>query len=140
MIYPDAYDQSASGSRLSRFVSLSGSLPGDELFSYRMANGSKYTLRAKTVRQELKTQCFLAGLPPDYFSSHSLRKGAITHMRATGASEDDRRDRGGYAPNSQLMHSTYDYATGLGPLASSGLSNAVAPGVVDVLRLLRARR
>lgn len=125
---------------LARFVSLSGSLPGDELFSYRTASGSKSTLRAKTIRQELKTQCSLAGLPPDYFSSHSLRKGAITHMRATGASEDDRRDRGGYAPNSQLMHSTYDYATGLGPLASSGLSNAVAPGVVDVLRLLPARR
>lgn len=52
-------------------------------------------LRAPTVCQELKTQCSLQGLPPDHFSSHSLRKGAITHMRATGASEDDRRDRGG---------------------------------------------
>ena len=125
---------------LTQFVSLSCSLPGDELFSYRTADGPKVILRAKTVRQELKTQCTLAGLPPDISSPHSLRKGAITHIGATGASEDDRRDRGGYAPNSQLMHTTYDYATGLGPLASSGLSNAVAPGVIDVMRLLPARR
>ena len=126
---------------LTRFVSLpSCSLPGDELFSYRTADGPKVILRAKTVRQELKMQCTLAGLPPDLFSSHSLRKGAITDMRATGASEDDRTDRGGYAPNSQLMHTTYDNATGLGLLASSGLSNTVAPGVVDVMRLLPARR
>ena len=42
-------------------------------------------------------------------------------MSALGASEDDRRDRGNYAPNSQVMNTTYDYATGLGPLAANSL-------------------
>lgn len=124
---------------LVRFVTLSGAVSGDELFSFRKEGRVKTVLRARTVRQELKAQCALQGLPPDHFSSHSLRKGAITHMRATGASEDDRRDRGGYSDGSQLIHTTYNYATGLGPLAASGLEDAVAPGVVDVLRLIPAR-
>lgn len=124
---------------LARFVILSGSRSGDELFSFRKEGGAKLCLRARTVRQELKNQCSLQGLPPDHFSSHSLRKGAITHMRATGASEDDRRDRGGYADGSQLIHTTYNYATGLGPLAASGLEDAVVPGLIDVLRLIPAR-
>jgi hypothetical protein len=31
-------------------------------------------------------------------------------MRATGATEDDRRDRGNYSASSQVMNQTYDYA------------------------------
>jgi hypothetical protein len=42
-------------------------------------------------------------------------------MRAQGATEDDRRDRGNYAVGSQVMNQTYDYASGLGPLASNSL-------------------
>jgi hypothetical protein len=125
---------------LVRFVVFSRSLPGDELFCIRKEGGAKATLRARTVRQELKTQCALQGLPADFFSSHSLRKGAITHMRATGATEDDRRDRGGYAAGSQIMFSTYDYATGLGPLASNGLNHAAAPGLTELTRLVPAQR
>ena len=73
------------------------------------------------MREELKKTCALNGLPPSYFSSHSLRKGAITQMRALGTSEDDRLDRGNYAPNSQVTNTIYDYATGLGPLAANSL-------------------
>jgi hypothetical protein len=35
-------------------------------------------------------------------------------MRAQGVTEDDRRDRGNYAAGSQVMNTTYDYATVLG--------------------------
>jgi hypothetical protein len=49
-------------------------------------------------------------------------------MRAQGASEHDRRDRGNYSVGSAVkieeilvMNSVYDYATGLGPLASNSL-------------------
>lgn len=125
---------------LIRFIVFSRSEPGDELFCIRKEDGTKVTLRARTVRQELKNQCSLQGLPPGLFSSHSLRKGAITHMRAAGVTENDRRDRGGYAAGSQLMFSTYDYATGLGPLAANGLDLAVAPGLTDLIRLIPARR
>jgi hypothetical protein len=122
------------------FISRSRSKGSDELFSYRKADGRKFVLRARTVRQEIKAEAVSAGLPPDLFSSHSLRKGSITHMRATGASEDDRRDRGGYAPNSHIMHETYDYVSGLGALAASGLPQAKVPDASDVRRLIPAKR
>lgn len=92
------------------------------------------------MRDQIKDTCRRLGLPPDYFSSHSLRKGAITHMRANGASEDDRRDRGNYAPGSQVMNSTYDYVTGLGPLASNSLPGACQPTVTDLQRIVPASR
>ncbi len=103
------------------FVIKSGAGGTEELLSCHGLSGKRVHLRARTVREELKKTCVLNGLPPSYFSSHSLRKGAITQMRALGASEDDRRDRGNYAPNSQVMNTTYDYATGLGPLAANSL-------------------
>jgi hypothetical protein len=80
------------------------------------------------------------GLPPNYFSAHSLRKGSITHMRAQGATEDDRRDRGNYTAGSQVMNTTYDYATGLGPLASNNLEGGREPTLTDFKRLIQARR
>lgn len=61
-------------------------------------------------------------------------------MRANGASEDDQRDRGNYASGSQVMHSTYDYATGLGPLASNSLPGAQLPAITDIQRILPASR
>ena len=70
----------------------------------------------------------------------SLRKGAITHMRALGACEDDFRDRGNYAPGSQIMNSTYDYADGFGPSASNSLTGGYKPTVEDVKRLVPAIR
>ena len=103
------------------FVVKSGAGGTEELLSCHRLSGKRVHLRARTVREELKKTCSLNGLPPSYFSSHSLRKGAITQMSALGASEDDRRDRGNYAPNSQVMNTTYDYATGLGPLAANSL-------------------
>ena len=122
------------------FVSRSGALGVDELFSVRSSTGVKRALRGRTVREEIKSACTFLGLPPIYFSSHSLRKGGITHMRASGATEDDRRDRGNYAPGSQVMNQTYDYATGLGPLAANSLPGGYQPSIADVQRLLPAKR
>ena len=122
------------------FVVKSGAGGTEELLSCHGLSGKRVHLRARTVREELKKTCVLNGLPPSYFSSHSLRKGAIIQMRALGASEDDRRDRGNYAPNSQVMNTTYDYATGLGPLAANSLVGGRRPGVSDVMKLLPAER
>jgi hypothetical protein len=102
------------------FVSRSGAA-GTELLSCARPDGSRLALRSRTVREDLRRSCEDEGLPANYFSSHSLRKGAITHMRALGVSEDDRRDRGNYAPGSQVMNSTYDYADGLRPSAANSL-------------------
>ena len=118
------------------FLVNSGAAGEEEMLSCRRPDGSRLALRSRAVRDELKRTCERNGLPPTYFSSHSLRKGAITHMRALGASEDDRRDRENYAPGSQVMNNTYDYATGLGPLASNSLVGGYKPTLRDVKRLI----
>ena len=125
--------------QLITFLSRSGALGVDELFSVWSTTGVKKALKGRTVRKEIKRTCIILDLPPSYFSSHSLRKGGITHMRAAGATEDDRRDRGNYAPGSQVMNQTYDYATGLGPLAANSLSGGYQPSISDVQRLLPAK-
>ena len=111
-----------------------------QLLSFRRSDGHHAALRAWAVRDELKTTCQRNGLPPDYFSSHSLRKGAITQMRALWSSEDDRRDRGNYAPGSQVMNNTYDYASGMGPLAANSLTGGYKPELSDLKRLIPAVR
>jgi hypothetical protein len=71
----------------------SGTTGKDEVFSFRGKDGKIAVLTGRAVRDELKKTC----LPPAYFSARSIRKGAITHMRAQDTTEDDRRDRGNYA-------------------------------------------
>ena len=122
------------------FIVHSKSTGTDELFSFRCEEGSRVKLRSREVRDALKRACEENGLDPNYFSSHSLRKGAVTEMRSLGASEDDRRDRGNYAPNSQVMNVTYDYGAGIGPLASNSLIGGQKPTVEDVRRLIPPAR
>ena len=118
----------------------SGTTGKEEVFSFRRSDGQLMPMTGRTVRDELKRTCEHNGLPPAYFSSHSLRKGAITHMRAQGASEDDRRDRGNYSAGSQVMNSTYDYAVGLGPLASNSLKGGHRLDKKDIKRMLPPKR
>lgn len=122
------------------FGTHSGACGTDRVFCIRDALGALTVLRGKTIRVEIKSACVRIGLPPRYFSAHSLRKGAITHMRASGATEEDRRDRGNYAPGSLVMNLTYDYATGLGPLASNSIPGGRKPTIEDVRRLIPAER
>jgi hypothetical protein len=112
---------------------------GDE--ELMRSNGSRLVLSTRAVRDELKATVKEEGLPELYFSPHSLRKGAITHMRALGASEDDRRERGNFAEGPTVMNSTYDYAvTGLRPSASNSLERAGKPTINDLRRLVPAVR
>ena len=122
------------------FIAKSGSYGSDELFSYRTQGREKVALRARTVRDELKRECVAQGLPPNFFSSHSFRKGGVTHMRAAGASEDDRRDRTGHAPGSLLLNTTYDFAPGRGPLAANSLVGGRRPTITDVKKLIPVKR
>ena len=135
-----APDEPTFLSEMVLFIVRSGAQGSDELFSIRTVTGTKTALTGRAVRDQIKDTCRRLGLPPDHFSSHSLRKGAVTHMRANGVSEDDRRDRGNYAPRSQVMNDTYDYATGLGPLASKSLPGACQPTVTDLQRIIPAAR
>ena len=110
----------------------SGSPGPDELFSYRKGGRAKVALRARTVRDERKRECVAQGLPPNFFSSRSFLKGGVTHMRAAASSEDDRRDRTGHAPWSQILNTTYDFAPRRGPLAANSLAGGRRPTIVDV--------
>lgn len=121
---------------ITAWVSHSGAVGTDEVFSFRRADGTLAVLSGRTIRDELKRTCAAHGLPPSYFSSHSLRKGGISHMRAQGTTEEDRRDRGNYSAGSQVMNNTYDYATGLGPLASNGLEGGHRLSKADLRRLI----
>jgi hypothetical protein len=122
------------------FLVRSGTFGKDELFSFRLGPNPKVALTSFVVRREVKSACDRAGLPSKHFSSHSLRKGGVTHMRALGACEDDRRDRGNWAPGSQVMNDTYDYGHGLGPLAAESLTGGYLPSVTDVQRILPVLR
>ena len=57
-------------------------------------------------------------------------------MRSAGVSEDDRRDRGNYAPGSQVMNDTYNYSSGMGPLAANSLEGGRKVSVSDIQRLI----
>lgn len=121
-------------------LSRAGSRGSDGLFTVRRPSGVRVTLTGRKIRVQVKDACKKRGLPFQHFSSHSLRKGGITQMRYLGASEDDRRDRGGYAANSQVMNCTYDYATGLGPLAANSLPAGRRTTVASLQRLIPAVR
>jgi hypothetical protein len=56
----------------------------DEAFSFRKSDGHIAVLTGRTIRDELKNTCERSNLPPAYFSSHSLRKGAIYAHAGTG--------------------------------------------------------
>jgi hypothetical protein len=122
------------------FLLRSGGIGNDNLFSFRVGSAPQVSLTGFAVRREIKQACTRLGLPAKHFSSHSLRKGGVTQMRALGASEDDRRDRGNWAPGSQVMNDTYDYGVGLGPLAAESLTGGYLPSMTDIQRILPALR
>ena len=130
---------------LVNWVTHSGVAESDRLFTryteLKCGTRSRKLLNARMVRDEIKRTCVLEGLPAEHFSSHSLRKAATTHMRALGASEEDMRDRGGYASGSRVMAQTYDYSSaGHGPLSSNALNGGARPDVHDIRRFLPQSR
>lgn len=127
------------------WVTHSGVTETDRLFSryseLKCGTRSKKELTARMIRDEIKETCVLENLPAEHFSSHSLRKAATTHMRALGASEEDMRDRGGYASGSRVMAYTYDYSSaGHGPLSSNSLNGGARPDVQDIRRFIPQSR
>ena len=113
------------------FLANSRSGGKEELFSFHSKKKERVVLSARSVRDELKKTCELHGLPKERFSTHSLRKASMSDMRALGASEDDRRDRGSYAASSTVMAESYEYATGPGPLACMALEGGYLPTTED---------
>jgi hypothetical protein len=65
------------------FIVHSGAKGEEELLSCERLRGTRLALSSRAVREELTTTVKEEGLPELYlyFSSHSLRKSAITHTR-----------------------------------------------------------
>ena len=122
------------------FLANSRSEEKEELFSFHSKKKERVVLSARSVRDELKKTCELHGLPKERFSTHSLRKASMSDMRALGASEDDRRDRGNYAASSTVMAESYEYATGPGPLACMALEGGYLPTTDHLRRFLPPNR
>ena len=123
------------------WVTHSGVTEADRLFSryteLKCGRKSKKELTARIIRGQIKETYALENLPAEHFSSHSLCEAATTHMRALGASEEDTKDRGGYASGSRVMAYTYDYSSaGHGPLSSNALNGGARPDVQDILRFI----
>lgn len=133
---------------LTEWLSKSELKTEDQIFTRYKAKtvgGKVYMKRlsAAMIRTAVKGMAVVAGLPPDRFSSHSLRKGGMSQMRGLGASADDRRDRGNYADGSSVGDTIYDYSVvALGPLACNinlGLGSSVKPTTEHVGRCLPLR-
>jgi hypothetical protein len=93
------------------------------------------------AREALKPGVLRAGLCPDRFSFHSLRKGGPTHMGAKGVPKDQALDRSNHSATSQTMNTTYNYnASGLGPLAFNSLAGGSRSGLEELRRWLPARQ
>ena len=113
----------------------------DPLFSRPSESppGSRKFLTGKMVRTAIKNAVASVGLPPIFFSDHSLRKAMYTHIRAAGCSVDDRRDRGNYSENSQVGDQVYDYAgAGHGSLSSNSLIGGFKPDIENCKRYVPA--
>ena len=109
----------------------------DRLFTrYTVGINGKMTrneLTGRMIRDGIKEFCTLEGLGSNYFSSHSLRKGATPHMMSLGVPEMAVKDRGNYSQSSDVMNRTYDYSFGgHGPLAANSLRTGNRPSLKDV--------
>ena len=126
---------------LVQWIALSGVRKGDQLFTrYAGIDGGVKTrkvLTGRVVRDQLKLSATLENLNPNYFSSHSLGKGATTHLRAQGALDADIRDRGNYVAGSEVPRLTYDCSCAShGPLSSNSLLGGHKPEIADIKRHL----
>jgi hypothetical protein len=89
------------------------------------------------VTEAIKEEVVSQHLPPVLFSFHSLRKGAVTHMKALGVSRDETRARGNYSDNSVMTDTVYNYnSSGTGPLGAMAGKRGREPTREDIERAI----
>jgi hypothetical protein len=124
---------------LVRFMKPSGATSKEPLFS-RRASAANGVIRLKVCKPRMITEAIKAevtrqGLDPTLFSFHSLRKGAVTHMKALGVSREETLARGNYSKASVMIDTTYNYnSSGTGPLGAMNSNRANVPGREDIAR------
>ncbi len=121
------------------FMKHSGATSREPLFSRRAAspNGTvrQKVCRPREVTEALKAEVMRQGLDPTLFSFHSLRKGAVTLMKALGVAREETLARGNYSRASVMIDTTYNYnSAGTGPLGAMGRGRTNVPGREDIAR------
>ena len=109
----------------------SGSTSREALFSRRVFTGKEITFKKLTPKMMstlIKATATHLGLDEREFANHSLRKGAVTQMNASGCSREETNSRGLYSRESVLVNTVYNHNnTGRGPTGASS-----APGGRDI--------
>jgi hypothetical protein len=74
-------------------------------------------------------------MDPKFFSFHSLRKAAITQVKALGMTREETLDRGNYASESTMIDTIYNHdSSGRGPLAANSGKRGSLPGKEEVAK------
>jgi hypothetical protein len=126
---------------LVEFMKHSGAISKKPLFSRRvMLSNKKMSFKkctARMVTEAIKGEVAVQGLSADLFSFHSLRKGAVTQMKAIRVDADETRARGNYSQGSEMIATIYNYdSSGVGPLAAMARGTGKAPTKEDIARTI----
>jgi hypothetical protein len=124
---------------LMRFMKRSGATSQESLFSRRTPSPNGIVrhkvCRLRMVTEALKAEMTRQGLDPTLFSFHSLRKGAVTHIKALGVSREETLARGNYSKASVMIDTTYNYNSSCtGPLGAMNSNHAKVPDREDIAR------
>ena len=81
------------------------------------------------------------GLDEKEFANHSLRKGTVTQMNASGCRREETNARGNYSRESVLVNIVYNHNnTGRGPTGASSSSEGRDITIDDVRRHSKTAR
>ena len=122
----------------------SGSTAEEPLFSRRVFSGKKIThkdLTPKMLSTLIKSTARSLGLDEKEFGNHSLRKGAVTQMNASGCPREETNSRGNYSKESVLVNTVYNHNnTGRGPTGASSSTGSRDITLEDVRKHSKTAR
>jgi hypothetical protein len=122
----------------------SGSTSQEPLLSRRVFTGREIShkkLTPKMLATLIKDTAQELGLDEKEFANHSLRKGAVSQMKASGCPREETNARGHYSRESILVNTVYNHDnTGRGPTGASSSSGGRDLTLEDVRRHSKTAR
>jgi hypothetical protein len=116
----------------------------EPLLSRRVFTGREISFKKLTPRMMatlVKDTAQGLGLDETEFANHSLRKGAVSQMKASGCLRDKTNSRGNYSRGSVLVNTVYNHNnTGRGPTGASSSSGGRNLTLEDVRRNSKTAR
>jgi hypothetical protein len=122
----------------------SGSTSREPILSRRIFSGREIThknLTPKMLATLIKETAQNLGLDGKEFANHSLKKGAVSQMNASGCLRAETNSRGNYSKESILVNTVYNHNnTGRGPTGASSSSEGRDITLEDVRRHSKTSR